>query len=43
MSALPIIASQQGPNTVPIESQGEATSYEYPFAEANTFYRIRKQ
>jgi len=34
---------QQVPNTVQIESQGETTTCEHPFAEANTFYRIRKE
>jgi hypothetical protein len=34
---------QQVPNTTVIESQGDSTTLEYPFAEQNTFYRIRKQ
>lgn len=34
---------QQVPNTTAIESQGDATTFEYPFAEQNTYYRIRKQ
>ena len=34
---------QPVPNTVAIPSQGDTTTYEFPFAEQNTFYRIRKE
>lgn len=38
-----LVQWQQVPNTTAIISQGESSTFEYPFAEPNTYYRIRKQ
>lgn len=34
---------QPVPNTTAIDSQGDSTTFELPFAEQNTYYRVRKQ